>query len=220
LRKKDGFSAKNFDLRRTTYHMKRIVLLPVLFLVSAFTAPKRTISPVGFVAISDGQKVFVNWTATNDRDYDYFTIEKSKDGVNFVPSLMVKGAGRIQNEAQYFDIDYAPFNGISYYRLKQTDYFGEVFYSEVIPVNFQLLEDGTIAPKPQANQEILSEITQKEALVVLRDIKGNDFITKVRIFYDNQELCAIDKRDLLAKGTYNVMATSYNAIFGKRLTIK
>lgn len=175
-----------------------------------------------FGAMSDGKKVIVSWTSPNERTYDYFTIERSKDGTNFVTAVMVKGAGRVSTLIDYTDIDYSPFAGMSYYRLKQTDYFGETSFSETVIVNFQFLKDGSIAPKTETipSPDDLKEIENKVILVLLRDIKGNEFISKVKVSSDNQHLYATIEQGTLAPGSYIVMASSYNNLFSHQLIVK
>jgi hypothetical protein len=169
--------------------MNRAVLIPALFALSAFAPSEKQAAREEFIAISDGKRVFVNWTSSNDRNYDYFTIEKSKDGVNFSASLIVKGVGGVPG-LEYFDCDYAPYEGMSYYRLKQTDYYGDYVYSGVVPVNFQLLKDGTIitAPKLPDTSE-LEELQTRETLVVLQDKQGARHVSKVRVLHSRKQDC-------------------------------
>jgi hypothetical protein len=177
---------------------------------------------VNFGAISDGKKVIASWTIPNERNFDYFTIEKSKDGINFVTALMIKGAGKVSAIVDYTDIDYSPFSGISYYRLKQTDYFGEVSYSEAVVVNFQLLKDGTIIPytEKMLDDTELKEMENKVLLVVVRDSKGQEHITKIRVTSDNEHLYAADTRNSLSPGAYTVIASSYNRLCSHKLLVK
>lgn len=177
---------------------------------------------VRFDAISDGKKVFLSWTAPPDRNYDYFTVERSKEGTNFSMSMLIKGAGAVNSQMEYSDIDYSPYYpGISYYRLKLTDYFGQVSYSNIIPVNFKLSRDGSVQPngaEPEAPD--ISEIAQKEVLVVLRNSTGTETFVKLAVTLENSQLYGSNDKDKLAKGVYLVVASSYNCLFGHKLIIK
>jgi hypothetical protein len=213
-----------------------MLYLKTLFLFSALlTAETAPVEPVkgiepkpalsksvAFGAISDGKKVIVCWTAPNEINYDYFTIEKSKDGINFVAAVMIKGAGRMSTLLDYTDIDYEPFSGISYYRLKQTDYFGDTSYSEIIAVNFQPTKNGAVIPGlatiPDAAE--LAEVEDKPILVVLSDNKGNEYITKVQVTVDNNQLYANNLTDKLNPGTYLVRASSFNRLYGQKITFR
>jgi fibronectin-binding autotransporter adhesin len=176
-----------------------------------------------FNAYYSEKKVLLNWKSNMDFKCDYFTIEKSKDGTHFSTAFLVKGSGNSKIAIDYSDIDYAPLNGLSYYRLKQTDYEGHVLYSTIIPVNFQYSKDGTIVARtedPTDNIE-LSVTGKKETLVVVRDKKGSEYTAKVIVSKDkNQNLYAIDTKNLLNKGSYLVVASSNNAIYSQNLVIK
>lgn len=63
-----------------------------------------------------------------------FTIEKSKDGKLFNEAGRVDGAGNSSSRLDYGFLDNEPFQGLSYYRLKQTDFDGETSYSKVVAV--------------------------------------------------------------------------------------
>lgn len=201
-------------------YLKLFYILPWLQLLGFH--PAAPASAVDFGAISDGKKVILNWVAGNDRSFDYFTIERSKDGVNFVSAVMIKGSGKITSLVDYTDIDYSPFSGISYYRLKQTDYSGESSYSGIITVNGQINKDGVIEaytgqlPAP----EELKEMENKAHLVFLKNAKGEEFISKVHITADQEHLYGSDDKHLLSNGSYVVVASSCNRLCSQRLIVR
>lgn len=82
------------------------------------------------------ENVVVTWTTASETNNDYFTVERSKDGFNFEALLALDGAGNSTNILNYKVTDFTPFEGISYYRLKQTDFDGKFDYSNVKAVNF------------------------------------------------------------------------------------
>jgi len=85
---------------------------------------------------SDGH-VDLDWATATEINNDYFTLEKSKNGIDFEPFASVDGAGNSNNVLYYTSIDKNPYNGISYYRLKQTDYDGQFSYSEIKTVRIK-----------------------------------------------------------------------------------
>jgi len=210
--------------------LKRIAALLVLQCITTILpagvplckAPVIISQDISFGAFSDGKKVIVCWSTVNERSFDYFTIERSKDGVNFVTAVMIKGAGKITTLMDYTDIDYSPFSGISYYRLKQTDYSGESFYSETVIVNYQVTKDGSIVPCTNKipDEEELKEVENKTVLVVLKDGKGQEYISKIHLASDNQNLYGTDVKNALGKGTYLVIASSYNRLCSQKLVIR
>ncbi len=72
------------------------------------------------------------WSTASEHNNDYFTVERSIDGVNWNNIGIVEGAGN-SNETRYYSLDdYLPLRGINYYKLKQTDFDGKSKYSEII----------------------------------------------------------------------------------------
>lgn len=68
------------------------------------------------------------WTTLSEINNNYFTIEKSRDGLTFNEIALIEGAGNNNTSITYDFIDDRPLEGVSYYRLKQTDYNGNFNY--------------------------------------------------------------------------------------------
>lgn len=79
-------------------------------------------------------EVQMQWATSKEEHSDYFLVERSADGVSFVPFAEIKASGYSQNIQSYFAIDKAYYPSTSYYRLKQVDYNGNYTYSQVIKV--------------------------------------------------------------------------------------
>lgn len=76
--------------------------------------------------IEDNKKTEITWTTASETNNDYFTLEKSRDGITYEPLANVPSQnGNSTIEQNYSYIDAAPYNGITYYQLKQTDYNGD-----------------------------------------------------------------------------------------------
>ncbi|MDR2963373.1 MAG: hypothetical protein LBU90_07075 [Bacteroidales bacterium] len=89
-----------------------------------------------FTAERTGTHVNLAWTTQSETDNDYFTVQRSSDGVSFHNVGEVTGAGTTSTAQHYTFIDNAPLAGVSYYRLRQTDFNGKSHYSAVVPVLF------------------------------------------------------------------------------------
>src|SRR5258706_3416648 len=92
------------------------------------------ISLLYFNAEPNGNKVDVSWATASEINNDFFTVEKSADATDFTPIAEVDGAGNSLSTFDYFYPDYNPVHGVSYYRLKQTDFDGQFSYSPVVTV--------------------------------------------------------------------------------------
>jgi hypothetical protein len=85
--------------------------------------------------VKENEGVLLRWTTSFELNNDYFAIERSTDGRNFRALTKVSGKGNKHNQNNYESIDYFPYPGHNYYRLKQTDYDGSFGYSRIRVVN-------------------------------------------------------------------------------------
>ena len=74
----------------------------------------------------------IYWTTSSEINNNYFTLESSLNGESWSEEERVYGAGNSSNLNSYSCHISNPPYGISYYRLKQTDYDGKISYSDVI----------------------------------------------------------------------------------------
>ncbi|MGZ3864422.1 MAG: glycine-rich domain-containing protein [Bacteroidia bacterium] len=113
----DGFAGDNckWDFAGTN-----IVILPIELL--------------NLKATSRNNEIDLRWTTATETNNRFFTIERSKDAMNFEYVTTVPGAGNSNTTIRYNTTDKRPYDGISYYRLKQTDYDGESTYSYIVSV--------------------------------------------------------------------------------------
>jgi hypothetical protein len=100
------------DARKTALNPTCTVLLPVQLV--DFQTKKY---------IENSTKI--SWKTQSERDNDYFTIEKSQDGIHFQFLANINGSGTTTLANYYEYVDTNPFSDLTYYRLTQTDYNGE-----------------------------------------------------------------------------------------------
>jgi len=178
---------------------------------------------IDFNAVKNDNKVDLFWSTATETNNDYFVVEKSKNGIDFEQLSTVKGAGNSINTIEYADVDYNSYQGISYYRLKQVDFSGKFSYSKIATVNFNLTSSSmTVFPNPTDGpiNLALNNLENKEVLIVVRDILGKEFYTKVKIVEDSEAIVALDMESKLAPGTYIVIATSDNSLFSQTVIVK
>ncbi len=179
---------------------------------------------LNFTAVPDGEKVDVAWETVTEVNNDYFTVEKSKDGTNFTKVIDVRGAGNSTTLRNYAETDYQPYIGTSYYRLKQTDKNGVFTYSSIVLVNFNAQKNITVYPNPIDNKTSLNVqvfgFQNQEVVVVLRDAQGREFLSKVLVSVENNQVFIIDEMQSLAPGIYIVTASSNDKIYNSKLIVK
>ncbi|PLW94359.1 MAG: hypothetical protein C0592_03120 [Marinilabiliales bacterium] len=100
----------------------------VLLKSSSFSSTDDTGMPVeltDFNASRCHKDVCVNWETQTETNNDYFTIERSEDGIHWETAGIVDGAGNSNHARKYEFTDIMPYIGLSYYRLTQTDFDGK-----------------------------------------------------------------------------------------------
>ena len=103
-------------------------------------------------------KVEVFWATAQEVNNSFYTIERSRDAITFEEIGFLEGAGNSDRILEYSFIDDEPLDGISYYRLKQTDFSGEFEYSEISRITLDLPESAVhkVVPNPVNRGENLT----------------------------------------------------------------
>ena len=94
------------------------------------------ITLLSFSAVPNDNQVDIAWATSSETNTAYFTVERSKDGVNFESLTTAKAAGNSSMINNYSAVDANPYPSISYYRLKLINIDGSINYSKTIQVNF------------------------------------------------------------------------------------
>lgn len=177
---------------------------------------------LSFDAVITDKKVELTWASDTEHNNNFFTVEKSKDALIFEEVTTIKGFGNYSTLISYFDIDYYPYEGISYYRLKQTDIQGNILSSRLVSVNNRnasgnfVLNTGLLED-PSGN---LMGSENKEVIVVLRNEKGTESFSKVIVDENNNVIVPADSDYKLDNGTYTVIASSNNKLYSQKVIVK
>jgi len=116
----------------------------------------------------------LEWVTATEINNDFFTIERSRNGIDFETVGFVSGAGTV-NQMQYYRLwDSNPIAGLSYYRLKQTDLDGTFEYFS--PVSVYVKSDNqaevVIYPNPNNGNFSIYNPLEKETGFRVYDIRG------------------------------------------------
>jgi hypothetical protein len=140
-----------------------------------------------FNAAYNGTSVDLTWKTASELNNDFFTVERSVDGINFmiIGTVTSKALnGKSTNILSYDLEDATVTSGTYYYRLKQTDYDGKYKYSGVFVIlvgsdnNFSF----DIAPNPNDGKQIsvfLASQQNENTTITIHDIVG-------QLLYDKQ----------------------------------
>lgn len=190
-----------------------------------FTENQKKTSPdlINFEAIKNGDRVEAVWEINSISGYKGFTLEKSRNGKDFTKICSISSCNSINSNVKYMETDLKPFSGISYYRLKLTDQNKNDYYSKIVPVNYYIDKNSTGIYTINKNAEFLqmniSNLKNKEALIVIRDSNGKEFYTKTTIDIENSELIGINPEKNITPGSYLVLASSNNLLYSQKIII-
>jgi Leucine-rich repeat (LRR) protein len=129
-------------------------------------------------------QVLLNWKTASEKNNLGFDIERSADKVTFTKIGFVKGSGTTTESKTYQFADNFNKIGIVYYRLKQTDYTGEISYSPTIEVHIGLPDKFMLSqnyPNPFNPTTRISFQLPRSVFVTLKvyDILGREVSTLV-----------------------------------------
>ena len=178
----------------------------------------------------DNTQVALVWVTASEINNDHFTIERSTNGLTFTEIIRVSGAGDSNSELEYEAYDDSPAEGISYYRLKQTDFDGTEETFTMVVVNFEKNSDGScilrVFPNPCIGQCTidLSECEHNESAeikVEMIDALGNLVYSKIPYRqFDGSFQFSIDSSNNLKPGVYIVRGASQSESYTKKVIVK
>jgi len=161
-----------------------------------------------FTAVARQSGVDLNWSATDQKDFNHFVLERSTDGLNFKECAMVSGTSNTAAISYYKYTDQAPGNArVIYYRLKMVDIGAHASYSgiKVVSINNGKTTTAITAyPNPAKEQLYITmpaSWTGKKAVAAFYNTAG--------ILVKNIQLNAVDQTESLdvsqlTRGLYTV----------------
>jgi len=162
----------------------------------------------------DESSVNLDWQTATETNNDYFNIERSEDAIDWESIIEVNGAGNSTVPITYSTVDQNPYPGVSYYRLKQTDFDGKYAYSPVSIVDFSGPESSTINiyPNPTDAQITITATSTEIAAFRVFNMLGQDVTSAVNVLASNELEAVLDLSNL-PRGIYNVLtSTSANQV--------
>ncbi len=147
---------------------------PIAFEVKEFGA-LLPIELVSFDAVVNNDAVNIEWQTAMELNNDFFTVERSRDLTYFEVLDTISGAGNSNTHLFYSYDDINPLEGVSYYRLKQTDYNGDFDYSLIrsvttSPVNRELY----LYPNPTTGLIYIEGTTNSSSTLRVDNIFGEN----------------------------------------------
>jgi hypothetical protein len=109
---------------------------------------------VNFKAEASENGIDLSWSTLTEKNFQYFSIERSIDGKDFFEIAQVEGHGDSRVRQDYSFTDEAPFNGRSYYRLKSVDFDLYTEYFDIVTVDFKGNRKVVVYPNPSSGASI------------------------------------------------------------------
>jgi len=188
-----------------------LLLIHLLFINSLFSEIK---------ASYNNNVVGISWANPLHIDIDYFVIEKSKNGNKFNEIMKINGSENLNTSMAYYEIDNNPFNKKGYYRVKQVDINGEIYYSNIVLAhNMENIKPIFHLFSKSHNLKGLKNYKGKDILVVLQNSKQEEFIARVNIIEEGRKLITTFVNVRLPAGNYLITATSDDKVYGKNVDV-
>ena len=172
--------------------------------------------------ISEGH--YIEWVTASENNSDYFSLEYSRDGLNWLSVKEIDAAGFSNELITYTYMNPVTIDGDHYYRIIQNDIDGQ---SELFgPIHLNCGQSSNqkinIYPNPNSNEFYISifEIENKgKAIIEILDLHGNVCFTENIQIADGVNVYAMNTD--LSSGLYILRIIKDSVIFdSKNLIIK
>ncbi|GAC1376056.1 MAG: hypothetical protein NVSMB30_20980 [Hymenobacter sp.] len=197
-------------------------------LVTSTAACFFSVLPVELILFSavanNRQGVALRWVTASEKNNASFVVERSADGVNFQAIRTLRGAGTVQGYTYYDVIDEQPIAGLSYYRLRQTDFDGAFSFSPVRTVKLARtdVKGLDVYPGATGQQWVVSSALPVEemtsALVKVYDVTGR--MLRVSAMPDAQAGRWTLDTHTLPSGVYIVQLITKTGTYSQRILLQ
>ncbi len=160
-----------------------------------------------FDATAKGCNVELSWVTVNEIRNDYFSVERSTDGIRFESIGKIKSQGNGTEKRNYNFVDGQPFKGKNHYRLAQYDVDGQSLISKVVTASIDC--------SPASIDLFPNPVTES---INVKGLKGKNTI---RVFSSLGQVVAEENTELethklktsqLASGTYHIQVVNAGQI--------
>lgn len=164
-----------------------------------------------FSATEENGKVALNWTTASETNNEYFSVQRSHDGLNFYEIGKLEAAGNSTTATDYNFTDDNPLPGINYYRLHQVDFDGKSSNSPVKSLDFG--SNATLSLFPSVTSgEINVLMNDTRVQLVNARVEVYDMVGQLLKSVPYRENLKLDVNDL-TEGTYFVRLTDNQLVF-------
>jgi hypothetical protein len=171
-----------------------------------------------FNAAVAGNKVQLDWETTVESNSAFFTIQRSGDGIGWADVVEVTAQGTSTSPTNYETTDDNPLQGVSFYRLEQTDRDGKISYSIIRTVTRTTAGNAEVLVYPNPATDHLTIVSRQGERVAfqLMDLRGHLIQASVS-FPGNPAVLSLRG---LAEGAYFLRIQSGEKVVTRTIVVK
>ena len=174
-----------------------------------------------FSVVTDESTISIRWSTGMESNTDYFTVERSRDGINYESTDKITAAGNSSSARNYFSSDNHPYGGASFYKIKLTDSNGSVSYSNSLSVNSKDVNHFSVFPIPASDvlNIRLDENKGSEVILIIRDMTGREIFSAKTIPASDHESFVVEITEKFIPGIYTISASGKEKTFEQKIII-
>jgi len=191
--------------------MKTILISLALTITSTFSFAGMTLK--NFKGVCNEQQVDLTWATMMETGVDYYEIQRSGDGMNFmdvdrIESKMTISTNDFQLNYQYSDAH--PLKGTSFYRVKVVGKDGTVNQTPVVQVNYSVITGTRIYPTVIQTNTLFVESDKNLSDVKMEffNLSGNKISETNWSTLNGRQTVQVSKGANLPAGTYVARLTA------------
>ena len=155
-----------------------------------------------FSVSKQSEEVSLNWSTETEIDNEYFSVQRSVNGRDFIEIARVSGGGNSFKPLDYAFADVAPFPGLNYYLIRSNSFAGESKTSPIRQVNWS--NDSIVKVFPTIiDTEITVQTLLSDYKIEIYSTSGQLLVERVNL-NETQNIESID----LPSGIYTLLVSS------------
>lgn len=176
---------------------------------------------ISFTAEAKEKSVLIKWSTATELNNEWFEVQRSYDGYNFLTVKRVAGAINSSNTREYSTSDNVKKSGVVYYRLMQIDLDGKSSIFPATSVKIGKIEKFKVYPNPSKGKLKIDLISSTESEMNIEIVNVQSQV----VFQKNISLTeGINNTELdltgLNKGVYMLKLTGEKEQLTKRIVIR
>jgi len=178
---------------------------------------------ISFTAMPKDDGVELAWQTSTEINNDFFTVERSYNGLDYEEIGRVNGNGNSNIIRHYIFNDFRTLPGRVYYRLSQTDFDGTTEVFDPVAVNFTTATQAmTLYPNPVGEELVRLRVIgldeDREAFLHVTDLTGKSIYRRpLEVERAGAVVVELDIASKLTRGAYILSVVQNGLSFKEKL---